>query len=246
MEVKDIKPEHIYNTSVLSDTRYQNGDLALCDICKAKKEGLLPYYKKGPAHLMLGSDIIAFLNKKYNLIRTKEDAANDLLKSIPNKELLRIILQNKKLLDENKKCLSLVKSMSNKNEQLEKEMVLYKDRKDKETKRTKLVTDHIENIIFNNKHINRIDRELVLACGIYFLIKENNIVYVGQSVNIPGRVLQHIHDGKDFDDVRFIKCEKKDLDAKEMFFIRLLKPKLNGDYKNRDHYNIYKVTLNTT
>jgi hypothetical protein len=65
--------------------------------------------------------------------------------------------------------------------------------------------------------------------GVYFLKDKGEIVYVGQSVMMAGRISQHMADhNKTFNEVMFFKCEKEELDNWEGFFIRLLRPKLNG------------------
>ena len=68
----------------------------------------------------------------------------------------------------------------------------------------------------------------VSVCGIYFLCKEDSIVYVGQSISIYSRVYEHKKSGiKDFDSVFAIPCEKEKLSKVESAFIYLLKPKYN-------------------
>jgi len=64
------------------------------------------------------------------------------------------------------------------------------------------------------------------VCGVYFLRSRGEIIYVGQSVNILGRIGQH-KQTKEFDSVSFVKCEKHNLNDVEGFFIRLLLPKMN-------------------
>ena len=68
------------------------------------------------------------------------------------------------------------------------------------------------------------------ATGVYFLISNYNIVYVGQSVNIYGRLQDHTD--KQFDSFSFIPCEKNILDKLESLYIHVLQPKLNGSYSN--------------
>lgn len=65
------------------------------------------------------------------------------------------------------------------------------------------------------------------TCGVYFLRKGNEIVYIGQSINVYGRVATH-RSSKDFDTVEFLPCARDRLDEMEGFFIRLLRPRLNG------------------
>jgi hypothetical protein len=62
--------------------------------------------------------------------------------------------------------------------------------------------------------------------GIYFLCHEKSVVYVGQSVNVFGRVGAHIGN-KTFDRVFFVRVPKQDLDFVEGSLIRLLLPKYN-------------------
>jgi hypothetical protein len=64
--------------------------------------------------------------------------------------------------------------------------------------------------------------------GIYFLLKEGNLVYVGKSINIHARVMQHrdIKD-KDFDEVILMPVPEDELSRIENYYIGLLKPPLN-------------------
>lgn len=61
--------------------------------------------------------------------------------------------------------------------------------------------------------------------GIYLLKNKNEVVYVGQSVNIHRRVEQH--KDKDFDNYDFIECEKALLNCTEEFYILKHNPKYN-------------------
>ncbi|RUR26795.1 hypothetical protein ELY33_16950 [Vreelandella andesensis] len=63
--------------------------------------------------------------------------------------------------------------------------------------------------------------------GVYFLIKDENVVYVGQSVNIISRVAAHVKQ-KDFDRFAFVPCDAQDLDVLESLYIHFLQPELNG------------------
>lgn len=63
-------------------------------------------------------------------------------------------------------------------------------------------------------------------CGIYFLIKSGEIVYVGKSVNIPGRISGH-KKGKDFDYVSVFECKKENLDYFELAYCLKYRPALN-------------------
>lgn len=69
-------------------------------------------------------------------------------------------------------------------------------------------------------------------CGIYFLIKDEKIVYVGQSINIQNRVQQH-RMIKDFDRFTYVECKAEDLSKIEAMYINKLKPILNYNLAGR-------------
>lgn len=73
----------------------------------------------------------------------------------------------------------------------------------------------------------------IQQCGIYFLLKEEDVVYVGQSVNAAGRILTHLKEGKDFDRVLFWPQRRSRLDDVEKRLIRLLQPPLNHAHRGR-------------
>jgi predicted GIY-YIG superfamily endonuclease len=62
--------------------------------------------------------------------------------------------------------------------------------------------------------------------GIYFLIKDNVIVYVGQSKNVHRRLQEHLS-SKAFDRINIIECSINDLNRLETLYIKKLKPILN-------------------
>lgn len=64
--------------------------------------------------------------------------------------------------------------------------------------------------------------------GIYFLLRKNVIVYIGQTTRLLGRLSQHLIDGKDFDSYTFFPCEQNQLRELETRMILKFKPKLNG------------------
>lgn len=88
----------------------------------------------------------------------------------------------------------------------------------KREKRTKLPASDKE--IFSNKI------ELGILCGIYFLLKDQQVVYVGQSTNIFCRVADHLL-SKEFDSFSYFECDRKDLTDFEAAYINKYKPKLN-------------------
>lgn len=64
--------------------------------------------------------------------------------------------------------------------------------------------------------------------GIYFLVAGEEVVYVGQSVNVAGRVGSHTKD-KDFDAAFAFDCPKGEMDDQERMWIDTLQPKYNQD-----------------
>lgn len=78
------------------------------------------------------------------------------------------------------------------------------------------------------------EREIVASststrtyCGVYFLVFEGRIVYVGQSLNVLARIGQHA-DKKKFDAVAIMPCAPRHLDVIESLYIHMLRPPLNG------------------
>lgn len=63
--------------------------------------------------------------------------------------------------------------------------------------------------------------------GIYFLCKEGQLIYVGQSTNIPARIATHRGSGKSFTHAYWIPCPRDQMDEVEGALIRHLKPPLN-------------------
>ena len=65
--------------------------------------------------------------------------------------------------------------------------------------------------------------------GVYFLCKENTVVYVGQSITPHSRVGTHKSEGvKDFDRVYILPIPKHELDGVESAFIECLDPPQQG------------------
>lgn len=61
---------------------------------------------------------------------------------------------------------------------------------------------------------------------IYFLISGSEIVYVGQTLSLPNRLLRHKKD-KEFDSYYAYECEKEDMNELECHFIIKFKPRYN-------------------
>ena len=62
--------------------------------------------------------------------------------------------------------------------------------------------------------------------GIYFLFKNNEIVYIGKSVSIFRRILEHKHN---FDSFSYIELPKEKLDIYEKLFILKYNPEYNTE-----------------
>ncbi|MGA1385964.1 MAG: GIY-YIG nuclease family protein [Flavobacteriaceae bacterium] len=63
-------------------------------------------------------------------------------------------------------------------------------------------------------------------CGVYFLISNKKIVYVGQSKNVFARI--SAHKTKVFDSFALIQCDQNEIDVLESLYIHLLQPEQNG------------------
>ena len=65
-------------------------------------------------------------------------------------------------------------------------------------------------------------------CGVYFLIFNREIVYVGQSKNCLSRIQNHINDkNKIFDQYTVVYTDLKNLDFLESWYIHQFNPKYN-------------------
>lgn len=76
-------------------------------------------------------------------------------------------------------------------------------------------------------HLSEFHDALFPPC-VYFLVLDREVVYVGQSVSVPSRLVQHRKDKK-FDRVYVLPCAQSELNEVEAAFIRILKPSLNGN-----------------
>jgi hypothetical protein len=67
-----------------------------------------------------------------------------------------------------------------------------------------------------------------LFCGVYFLIKDLSIVYVGKSSNIHQRIATHVQDkAKEFDRVFILPCPEPECSRLEAHYITRFNPKYN-------------------
>lgn len=70
-----------------------------------------------------------------------------------------------------------------------------------------------------------------MDAGIYFLIKDNVVIYVGKTLVWPKRLHYHITQGMDFTDVKFLKYPFDELDKWEKAYIDKYKPECNRHLK---------------
>jgi hypothetical protein len=84
-----------------------------------------------------------------------------------------------------------------------------------------------------NENIFEYDHGWFPPC-IYFLCKDNKVVYVGQSVCLPARIVQHGKENdKVFDKVFYIEIPKSDLNKMEREFIDKLLPLYNCEPRTK-------------
>lgn len=74
---------------------------------------------------------------------------------------------------------------------------------------------------------------------IYFLLKDNVVVYVGQTKQ--GLIRPLIHKDKDFDTIKIIYCSEKELDNFEDKYITKYKPKYNKTVNQATNYSLYRA-----
>lgn len=67
--------------------------------------------------------------------------------------------------------------------------------------------------------------------GVYFLIENKEIVYIGQSNNVFQRIGEHFRK-KRFSRYVYIPCAEDGLDILESLYIHIFAPKLNGIFAN--------------
>ena len=69
--------------------------------------------------------------------------------------------------------------------------------------------------------------------GVYFLVKNEEIIYIGQSIRIPYRIDYHSRMPIfDFDSAFYINCAEKDLNEIEKKYLHLFNPEYNRNNKN--------------
>lgn len=82
--------------------------------------------------------------------------------------------------------------------------------------------------LLTNHQIADASWRYVPICGIYFLIQDGEVVYVGQSIDVLNRVAEHAAGPKQFDRYYYIEVEPQHLNTVEADYIVTLGPKYNG------------------
>ena len=98
-----------------------------------------------------------------------------------------------------------------------------------------------KDFIIKNKILIK-DKEL---CGVYFLIKNDEIVYIGSSINVESRINEHQKERKILFDHYFIIKEKYDFKTLEIQYILQFIPKYNtslGSSKNLLQFGLIRAS----
>lgn len=89
-----------------------------------------------------------------------------------------------------------------------------------------------------HKQLDILEAAIPTSCasGVYFLLREREVVYVGQSVDVLHRIARHRREGKAFDSFAYIECPVDDLDRLEALYIKAFVPRENlalGSHRER-------------
>lgn len=135
---------------------------------------------------------------------------------------------------------SSYQELSERNKRLKRNIEGLKQKRKKLLSEINLLTGNLSDIapVLNQTRFSLVPKDALIeksknygnACGVYFLIKENEVVYIGQSINIASRVTQHRD--KEFDSVSYVACHRDELDILESLYILAYQPELNGSNGN--------------
>lgn len=103
-----------------------------------------------------------------------------------------------------------------------------------------------------NEDVSKCEYKFDGLCIYRFLDKDNNIIYVGKTVDLVNRMTTHFSGGhldescyEQVNKIEYIKCENQaDMNIKEIYFINKYKPKFNtkdlykGEVYNSDYDSI--------
>lgn len=111
----------------------------------------------------------------------------------------------------------------------------------------KTLNDELDFELLSEKEIVSHSKGSIPSSGIYFLVKGNEVVYVGQSSSVLSRIGTHILDkNKEFDAFSFMSVPKESLDILETIYIKVLNPKFNSSSPiSKDRITAYFQHLHT-
>lgn len=246
--IDQIDPLKYYPKSYFTKLEHNN-EKASYLIIDAIEDNIIQYFpQKGQkghlAHLVYGQDVIALLQEETKKIQSIKSHAEKIAADIDPEEIINLIKENLeiktkivRLKKETKKIQENFTALSQITEEYQKKISMEISNEER-LKKTVL-----EYLFENKKQTYWFQLDMEKTCGVYFLRLQNKIVYIGQSINVIARTQSHIADGKLFDSVQILPCKKEDLLAKEMFFIKLIKPPLNGAYKNTAHESLTEIPV---
>lgn len=94
-----------------------------------------------------------------------------------------------------------------------------------------------ENVKFQEQNAKEIKQ--IEECFIYFLLQNDEVVYVGQTSKGTQRPFSH--KDKDFNRVMILYCEKCELDEKEDYYIKKYSPAYNKLLNTEMNYSLSKA-----
>lgn len=185
--------------------------------------------------------------KKYRIKPVRIDNTYGNNKGIFSAEtIIKVAIQNGRVITKPKSKLHLEEdNFSRHIDEIEKNKIELESLKSKIQEAQKTL-DILNSRIDYAKEENTLSKNEILMLagivpkivGIYFLIDNEEIVYVGQSKDIYSRINTHTKH-KVFDRFTYIKCPEEMLDTIETRYIKRLEPKLN---RNKDGRLVYPAT----
>lgn len=246
--IDEIRPKMFYKKSGLSYCKDSYGKSIYSALKEEEAKGTLehvPYRspKGHQAHLWYGGDILDIV-KGIESRTQKKTMVQRMISLSSRKELAAMLSEYIELEHQHHEVKAEKQRLKTINKNLSKAIEILLMKIEGFDSAEQAMVEHFHNFIFNHgQKVFWYELSSEDLCGVYLLKTGEEIVYIGQSINVPSRVQQHIRDGKIFDSVAIIPCDKEYLDTKEMFLIKLIKPPLNGPYKNGKHPDIIERAL---
>ena len=146
---------------------------------------------------------------------------------------------------EKQKLLVEIKEMQSIHKELQMKLEYLQNRVQEERHRLELNEASVKltgKTLLRTEEILSAKLNKTMMSGIYFLIQDNEIIYVGQSVNIFARIATHIEQ-KEFDSYAYLECPPEQLNTYESLYIHTLRPKLNGRQTHDKRVPMAPITL---